>query len=628
MNAIHSQQALDPDTMVQEYRVDRVLGMGSLGIVYAAENTYFNEMVALKEFLPSNLACRRGTTVTPLSSEVQPSYDWALKKFLDEARTLRELCHPEAHRNIVRVRQFIEQNDTAYMVMDYEKGHPFATLLEERRVLPEAELNEILQPLLDGLERIHAANIWHRDIKPSNILIRPDNSPVLIDFGAARHEVVGRDPSVMSQYTPGYAAIEQFHDAAEQGPWTDIFAMGGTLYRAVTGRKPAKAIERFVDENVYVPAMKAARGTYTPAFLAAIDAALTLKPEGRPQSIAEWRRWFDGAVTVDPDGDAAATVARPRSGAPLDATMVLGAGRKPVPAPSDAAPPLPAPRRPIGRGLLTGVVVVCLAALVAGIGTLLYQRQAAQVGPTSTAQPPAPPIQTPDLAESRDQVDALLSGLECASTQARLTDDGTLSLSGFVASPADLSRIQGALKQIDGIAKIEDDLAIQPWPFCEILRVLLPLKSPSAAASAQPQLQLNKPDRRYRTGDKLVVTATAGRDVSAYLYVDYIDSDGSVVHLLPSPRQPQNRLEPGQKIVLGALDAKTSGDFVYAIEPPLGPGMVIAYASRHQLLEAPRQHVETTGEYVPALQAALQDVFAGEPEAGLVSTHTLLEIYE
>jgi serine/threonine protein kinase len=627
MNAIHSQQALDPGTMVQEYRVDRVLGMGSLGIVYAAENTYFNEVVALKEFLPSNLACRKGTTVSPLSSDVQPSYDWALKKFLDEARTLRELCHPQAHRNIVRVRQFIEQNETAYMVMDYEKGRPLSEILEERETLPEAELNEILIPLLDGLERIHAANIWHRDIKPSNILIRPDNSPVLIDFGAARHEVVGRDPSVMSQYTPGYAAIEQFHDAAEQGPWTDIFALGGTLYRAVVGRKAAKAIERFVDERVYITASRAARGHYTPTLLAAIDVALALKPEDRPQSIADWRRWFDGEMAIASEE---ITITSSPKVAPLDATIVLGdsAARGHKAASAKARTSRLHTRKPgNAKRALAFTAVILAAVVVAAVGTTLYRH----IAPT-----PEPPsnrivhtVDKPDLAAIRTQVETLLTGLKCASARTHLTDDGTLSLEGFVSRAEDLTRIRSAVTKMAGNAKIQTDLSVQPEPFCEILRILQPLQPFGMPAGAAPRLEFNNADQRYRTGEKLVVTASMGRAFEGYLYVDYIDSDGSVVHLLPSSRQTQNHMLPGQAIVLGSLDTTdVAGDFVYEIQPPLGPGMVIAFASRQRLLEAPRSHVETIGEYTPILQAALQDRPAGQPQGSLVATHAAIEIYE
>jgi serine/threonine protein kinase len=300
MNETHSQHALPIGTMVQEYRIVRILGSGSFGIVYVAENKYFEETVALKEFLPTDLACRpEGTRVSPLSSETEQSYRLALSKFLDEARTLRELGHPVPHRNIVRVRQFIEANDTAYMVMDYEEGRPLSRILDKRGTLPEEELKNILESLLDGLERVHEAKVWHRDVKPNNILIRPDGSPVLIDFGAARREVAGADRSVMSAFTPAYAALEQVYAAGRQGPWTDIYALGATLYRAVVGKKPTNASERFLQGAAYTPAIQAAQGNYSQAFLAAIDAALELKAKDRPQSIAEWRKQLEGIYQQD-----------------------------------------------------------------------------------------------------------------------------------------------------------------------------------------------------------------------------------------------------------------------------------------------------------------------------------------
>jgi serine/threonine protein kinase len=288
------QYALPVGAMVQEYRIIRTLGIGSFGIVYAAENKYFSEIVALKEFLPSGVACRKESAhrVVPLTSDNQQAFQWMRHKFLQEANTLRELGRPDQHPNIVRVRQFIEANETAYMVMDFEKGQPLSKILEEREILNEEELRSILDALLDGLGRLHEANIWHRDIKPSNILIRPDGSPVLIDFGAARKDVSRDTRSFMVFFSPAYAAPEQIYAMGDQGPWTDIYGLGGTLYKAVTGVVPTNAAKRLQNET-YISAADAARDVYTPAFLKAIDAALNLLPKHRPQSVAEWKNLFD-----------------------------------------------------------------------------------------------------------------------------------------------------------------------------------------------------------------------------------------------------------------------------------------------------------------------------------------------
>jgi len=303
MTKVFSKSALPVGTMVQEYRIIQVLGEGGFGIVYLAENKYFSEIVALKEFLPSNVAYRLEgeNRIVPLSLEMEKSYYWARRKFLEEAKTLRELGHPNQHPNIVRVKQFIEANDTAYMVMDLEKGKSLKDILKQRGPLAENEILGILYPLLDGLERIHSAFVWHRDIKPNNILIRPDGSPVLIDFGAARKDIDGRDQSMMAIYSVAYAAPEQFHPDGNQGPWTDIYELGATLYKAVTGSPPTSASLRLQDDNYHVPAIKAAVGDYSPNFLTAIDKALRLYPHDRPQSIAEWRTLFAKKSDIDDD---------------------------------------------------------------------------------------------------------------------------------------------------------------------------------------------------------------------------------------------------------------------------------------------------------------------------------------
>jgi hypothetical protein len=290
------------------------------------------------------------------------------------------------------------------------------------------------------------------------------------------------------------------------------------------------------------------------------------------------------------------------------------------------------PRQKKGKASKALVLIslaVLAAMVVAAVGTLLYQRKALPPRPGPEPKPAAVTSPQPDPEKLRARVAGLLAGLECASVRSRLSDDGTLSLSGFVSTPEDLARVQGEAGRLAGIDKVDARLAVQPWPFCTLLEVIAPLQPAGATPERLPQLNLNHADRRYRTGERLVVTAAVGMGFEGYLYVDYIDSDGSVVHLLPSPRQKQNHMLPGQKIVLGALDPKdASGDFVYEIQPPLGPGIVVAFASRHRILEAPRPHVETTGDYVPALQAALATRPSGEPHADLVSTHTTIEIYE
>ena len=636
MNETHSQYALPLDTMIQEYRIVGVLGAGSFGIVYIAENKYFNETVALKEFLPTDLACRpEGTRVSPLSSETEETYRWALNKFLNEAKTLRELGHPVSHRSIVRVRQFIETNDTAYMVMDYEEGRPLSRILDKRGTLPEEELKNILEPLLDGLERVHAANVWHRDVKPNNILIRPDGSPVLIDFGAARREVTGTDRSVMSQFTPAYAALEQVYDAGEQGPWTDIYALGATLYRAVTGKKPTKASERSLNPSAYAPAIQAAQGDYSQTFLAAIDSALELKPQDRPQSIAEWRRLLKGEYqqeTMDDD----ATVVQSQPVTPIE-TISVDDMLERIPEPISKTPQTVKPldaleikfRKRRRLVLIFTIVVLVVTAGFAGfiskVITWLFKPIELPI------IPPPDPSETNalDLDTVREDVQKILAKYQCANISPDLSSDGNLSISGFVSSWEDLDKIRLEMSRLEGIMDFSDDLAVHPRPFCEMLVMLQRHQSPGISPSLQTRLELNNPDRRYKRGDYLVVSATVGSAFDGYLYIDYLDSDGTVVHMLPSPKRLQNDVYAGQKVVIGAEGHDPRGYFSYKIEPPYGPGLIVAITSPKPLFDfPPGAHVETAPEYFPTLRAALKATSLENSFEEVMTTFQFIEIYK
>ena len=657
MNETYSQHALPLDTMVQEYRIVGVLGAGSFGIVYIAENKYFNETVALKEFLPTDLACRpEGTRVSPLSSETEETYHFALKKFLDEARTLRELGHPVSHRNIVRVRQFIEANDTAYMVMDYEEGRPLSRILDKRRTLPEEELKNILEPLLDGLERVHKANVWHRDVKPNNILIRPDGSPVLIDFGAARREVAGTDRSIMSQFTPTYAALEQVYAAGQQGPWTDIYALGATLYRAVTGKKPTNATERFLQGAAYIPAIQAAEGDYSQTFLAAIDAALELKPQDRPQSIAEWRRRFKGEYqqeTVKEEDDDA-TVVQPQGTPPAETSFgvdILDAIPEPISKTAQTAKSLDTIENKFRkRRRIVFIFIVVVLAAVAGFAGFMsglikwpFKSDSELSQEKTTVEPPLQPTQpqkepqtipsqpaAPDLDTVRAIVREILAEFQCANTTANLSGDGSLSISGFVSSREDLDKLRLKMSRLEGITNFSEDLAVHPRPFCEMLVMLQRHQPPGISPALQTRLELNNPGRRYKQGDYLVVSATLGRAFDGYLYIDYLDSDGTVVHMLPSPKRLQNGVHAGQKVVVGAEGPDPRGYFSYEIEPPYGPGLIVAITSRQALFDtsSPRGHIETAAEYFPALRTALQAATPDISSREVMATFQFIEIYE
>lgn len=283
--------ALPVGTVLLEYAIEAVLGSGSSGITYLARDNNLQCRVAIKEYLPSDLAIRmEGNSVQPRTEFDTDSYRAGLDRFLVEARVLATFRHP----NVVRVMRFFEANNTAYMVMDYENGESLRDWLASHGPVAEAEVLRMFLPLLDGLEVVHRSEVTHRDIKPANIYVRAgDGSLVLLDFGAARNAVGGASRSLTSMVTPGYAPFEQYHTHGKQGPWSDIYALGGVLYWLVTGEKPVEAPSRIKNDTM-PPAAEAGAGRYSGHFLQAIDWALSIDEEQRPRDVGEFRAALTG----------------------------------------------------------------------------------------------------------------------------------------------------------------------------------------------------------------------------------------------------------------------------------------------------------------------------------------------
>ncbi|HEY7297545.1 MAG TPA: serine/threonine-protein kinase [Xanthobacteraceae bacterium] len=276
--------ALPKGARLHEFQIESVLGHGGFGITYGALDTALREVVAIKEFFPNELAGRVSTvTVRPKSEGDRVDFQAGLEAFIGEARLITRF----RHSNIVHVRRFFEMHETGYIVLDYERGQTLAKHLGAGS-LPEDELRAILLGVLDGLDAIHAHAILHRDLKPSNIIIRDDGSPVLIDFGAARDFKQRHSRSVTAIAAPGYSPPEQYGVGGQQGPWTDIYALGAIAYRCVTGSAPPDSLRR-IRSDVLVPAVKAARGKYSSSLLQAIDWMLAIEEGDRPASAQQVR---------------------------------------------------------------------------------------------------------------------------------------------------------------------------------------------------------------------------------------------------------------------------------------------------------------------------------------------------
>jgi serine/threonine protein kinase len=313
-----------------QYRLQSVIGVGGFGITYRATDERLRRPVAIKEYLPTDFAIRvGGIEVRPRSPSDQEMFTWGLTRFLDEARVLAALNDAP---NIVHVYDYLEANGTGYMVMELIEGEPLDKVLARVGKVPAQSILALLPSLLKGMEAVHRAGYLHRDIKPANILVRTTGEPVLVDFGAARMSMGQRTQVMTSIYSPGYAPPEQYAfgtDANKQGPWSDIYAMAATLYHAITGVPPADAVRRLA-KDTYTPLTQSAAGQYQPGFLSAVDAALSLAIDRRPQSVAAWTQMLFGDSRMG---------GLPASGPPsVPGAFAAGAGAM-YAAPAYGAPP-------------------------------------------------------------------------------------------------------------------------------------------------------------------------------------------------------------------------------------------------------------------------------------------------
>jgi serine/threonine protein kinase len=276
---------------LDHYQLQKVLGKGGFGITYGAWDLELGRSVAIKELLPATIATRvEGSKVVPETPAMRENWDWARERFLEEARTLASFSHPA----IVGVHRLIQANGTIYMVMDFIDGETYeARLRRIGRELDQESLMKVMGPILDGLQEVHSKNLLHRDIKPENILINARNQPVLIDFGSARSSI-GATMTMTSIVTHGYSPIEQYQTKGRMGPWTDIYALGAVMCRAMTGEKPPVAADRIVEEDFHWVSHRGLVG-YSELFLRSVDWALRVKAQDRPQTLESWRMALQGS---------------------------------------------------------------------------------------------------------------------------------------------------------------------------------------------------------------------------------------------------------------------------------------------------------------------------------------------
>ena len=283
---------LPPGYELGNFTIERKLGRGGFGITYLARETASDRPVVIKENFVQECSTRHATnmTVGPYGEEGRELYEWALTRFLDEAKVLIRLTHP----GIVPVLTVFKALGTAYYVMPQVEGAELHQAAPAPSQINEAWLRPVLEKLLQALDYLHGQGLLHRDIKPSNILLRADGSPLLIDFGTAR--VKDATHTLTRIGTPGYSPSEQFTTHGKNGPWTDLYSLGATCYHLITGEVPQDAVSRLEEDELRPLASRPAlKSRFSHDFLAAIDKAMSVPRRDRWQTAREWMDNLSGA---------------------------------------------------------------------------------------------------------------------------------------------------------------------------------------------------------------------------------------------------------------------------------------------------------------------------------------------
>ena len=296
------------------YIVGRVLGQGGFGITYLAWDTKLEAKVAVKEFMPNEIATRVGTTVSVAVESRTQDFTYGAERFQEEARTLAKFM---GQPNIAGVTDYFDENDTSYFVMDYIEGISFKTYIANHggKVSVEDACN-VMIPVLQALTAVHAEGFIHRDVTPDNIYITKDGMVKLLDFGSARYSIGDKSKSLDVILKVGYAPKEQYIRRSRQGPFTDVYSCAACFYAALTGFLPPESLER-LDNDTLVPVSQC--GIDIPEYLdKAILKGLAVQPEDRFQSAAEFLDAIEQQQVVEVPGKAPAA---PTAGGQLDALI-------------------------------------------------------------------------------------------------------------------------------------------------------------------------------------------------------------------------------------------------------------------------------------------------------------------
>lgn len=597
------------------YEIEAHVARGGMGDVYRARHIELGTQHAIKVILPE------------LAEDPK-----IISLFQEEARKLSRM------RNEAIVGYeglFRDENGVRYLVMEFVDGTSLSRIIRQGP-MPVEDVRLLRDRCAMGLAAAHDKKIFHRDIAPDNIILvgnRPEQAKI-IDFGIAKSAEPG-DKTVIGQDFAGkysYVSPEQLglHGGAVDGR-SDIYSLGLVLVAAAAGRaldmgnSPVSVIEarRAVPDLGIVP--EELRAELAPL--------LEPDPGDRPQSM----RALPGARSAEMTGWAQDFPASPAEPACAPSAQ---------PKPHSGAPSKPAEQEKSGskKGLAIAAGIGAFL-LVAGGGAFFLFSGRPEPGPATAtaptpqpqpaptvaapaqpaAQPAPPPVQPAAPTVSLPALQAALADIPCAGVKASLGSGGAVTMEGFVGTTGDLSRLTGLAQSAGAASVATTAVKVYAKPLCEIARLVD--TNPVLAASPRPAIAFDNASRLYHDGAQIAVTATTPGDRGGYLYVEYFATDGTVVHMLPTPRVTHNQLAPGASTTVGTLNTTAKADQdQFAVAAPYGPTMILAIMTSKPLFQRVRPQQEQAEDYLKELTRRLMLDGQGDPSPLVAAGYEIFDV--
>ena len=586
--------------------IDDQIASGSFGLVYSGHRAGNpQEKVAIKEFLPERL-CRREVSLTVVAStdEAKSTFNLAKEKFISEAAILIQLGASAGSRNIVKVFGFAEQNNTAYMVMEFLPGASLRTVIKDQRSPGVERWVPVLRGLLNGLSLAHQRRIWHRDIKPDNIVFRSDGTPVLIDFGAARQDIQDLPATQHTFLTPRYAAPEQLVGDEPMGAWTDLYSLAATLYHAVTGEAPDSAQDRLMSGRDLFIDTGLANSPEEIRFIDSINKALNLDAGKRYQSALEWLDDLEGSSTVIVPVKPDRSMKFPLIiGGGLVSMLVAGGGFMLVSGPSGNDDASVGPAKIENASQTDADDDTSVASDVDTDAQASAPSGSATTGTDDVSEPSLPlPLLTNDDSsasgslsgtEETDNIAVFLDQLQSLQCSFLQQADDQLTYRGFVSQRESLTQLQASARlagvQFDEVSVIEPAL-------CHALNRLNEAGPKLADLGREGAVQLNHSDHHYHDDESIEFTIRNDSDKMRHVILDYIDNEGNLVHITPGVEAPAS-LAPGASVTFGEDGLYTAGE-------PYGSNLIVLYLSENSPL---------ADEAEPIVSESLEDYIERSP---------------